>query len=535
MSKRWLVLAAGVAVVAAAVLVVPRFVDAERYRGILNSRLEAALGRKVKLGRVNFGLFPPALQVNDAQIAEAIGFRNEVFSTAKELRARVRLWPLLRGRLEVPTIELHQPTVELVKSADGQWNFASLGKAGEQAPGKAGPAAKADPARAMRIDELRLYDGVVRVTDLQARTPTVELNKINLRVKNFSPTQPFEWELSLHPPGREDSRVQVGGSSGPLDKENLAASPARLEAKFERVDLTGLAAFTGEPGLGGLFSGNAKVTSDGQTAQVDGDYQVDGLRLTRKGRPAQGPVNGRYKLNYESARSRLNVTQFDLAAGKAMARSSGHVVFGPGGVVDLKSNVHKAPLADIARLLPAFGVVLPAGSSLSEGTLNAGLLLRGRPAAPVRSGTVDIANGRLANFNVAGKLGSVVRLAGIDTGGKDTVLEKFQASFTSQNAYTTIPSLLMVIPGMNIDGNGGFADGGELRFQGEATLARAGKDVGGLLQRVTGSSDKIPFRVTGTLERPVFQPDVGKIATRQAEGKVGEKLLKGLGGLFGKK
>ena len=66
-------------------------------------------------------------------------------------------------------------------------------------------------------------------------------------------------------------------------------------------------------------------------------------------------------------------------------------------------------------------------------------------------------------------------------------------------------------------------------------MARAGKDVGGLLQRVTGSSDKIPFRVTGTLERPVFQPDVGKIATRQAEGKVGEKLLKGLGGLFGKK
>ena len=40
-----------------------------------------------------------------------------------------------------------------------------------------------------------------------------------------------------------------------------------------------------------------------------------------------------------------------------------------------------------------------------------------------------------------------------------------------------------------------------------ATLTRAQGAVGDLLQKVTGASNTIPFRVTGTLEKPVFRPD----------------------------
>ena len=59
----------------------------------------------------------------------------------------------------------------------------------------------------------------------------------------------------------------------------------------------------------------------------------------------------------------------------------------------------------------------------------------------------------------------------------------------------------------------------------------------GLLQAVTGTSGTIPFRVTGTLENPVFQPDVGGLVKQRAAEQQpadAEQFLKGLSSLFQK-
>ncbi len=535
MRKLWLVLAVVGALVALALVAAPYFFDAEAQGGILASRLESFLGRKVKLGKIRLSLFPPALRVDDTEIAEALGFTSTAFSTARQLRARVHLLPLLRGRLEVPSIELEEPTVHLVKNPQGEWNFATLGKTGSAAGPATGPAAAA-PAP-LEIGELRIRNGTLTVTDLQKRRPRVTLDRIDLTVKNFSRERPFDWEVSARPPGREDATISAKGRGGPLDPANLAASPAQGEARFENVELAALVPFTDQPGLAGVFSSDSKFSSDGKAARVEGTYRVDHLRLSDKTGVAQAPVSGRFQLQYDSVPNRLSVQQFQLGSGSAVAHTKGRLSFEKGTVVDLETRVNNAPLSDVARLLPALGVRLPAGSSLSGGTLTGEMSVRGPAQQPFRRGSVSVRKARLANYNVAGQLGSVIRLAGVDTGGKDTIIDEFKTNFQTQRGYTSIRDLLLAIPGMNVTGEGGFSDAGQLNFQGNATLTRAGSSVGGLLQKVTGSSNTIPFRVAGTLEHPVFQPDVGKMATQRAEQQPGGagKLLKGLGSLFGKK
>ncbi len=539
--KLLLVPAALVALALLAAVVLPSFFNPEGQRGILASRLEASLGRKVKLGKIRLSLLPPALRVDDTEIAEALGFTGPAFSTAKQLRARVRLFPLLRGRLEVPSVDLEEPTVQLIKNQKGEWNFASLGNP-VAGPGAAAGARASSPSTPLEIGKLIIRNGTLTVTDLQKRQPTVIFKRIFLTVKNFSREKPFDWELSVEPPGPagpKQPNIETSGSGGPLNPANLAQSAAQGEAKFENVDLGALAAFTEQPGLAGLFNGDAKFSSDGKTARAEGSYRVERLRLGPRAGVAQAPVSGKFQLLYDSVANRLNLQQFQLGSGSAVAHTTGQLLFNKLTTADLETRVSNAPLADVARLLPAFGVSLPAGSTLSGGTLNAQMRVRGPVQQPSRRGNLDVRNARLANYNLAGQLGSVVRLAGVDTGGKDTVIEQFKTSFMTERAYTSTKDLLLAIPGLNITGDGGFSEAGNLNFQGLATLTRASGAVGGLLQKVTGSSNTVPFKVGGTLEHPAFQPDVGRMAAQRLEEKTGGtsggKLLKGLGGIFGKK
>ncbi len=523
------------AVLVLGIVVLPYFVDADAQHAVLASRLEAALGRRVKLGKVRLGLFPPALRVEDTEIAEALGFTGPAFTTAKQLRARVRLIPLLQGRLDVPSVELDEPTVNLIKNAKGEWNFASLGTT-PAVPGKPGTPARA--ATPLEIGELRIRNGVLNVTDLQRGHPPIRFTDISLDVKNFSRERPFDWEVEFTAPGA--GKVSAVGSGGPLNPVNAADSPAKGEAHFKGVDLAPLAVFTEQAGLGGLFDSDVNFAYDGKTATAGGTYRVEKLRLSKPAGTAQAPVAGKFDVVYDSATERLSVKRFDVGTGNAIAQTTGQMLFGKQTTMDLDTRVTNAPLSDIAKLLPALGVRLPAGSSLSGGTLTGQVRARGLAAQPSRRGAIEVRNARLANYNIAGKLGTVVRLAGVDTGGNDTVIEQFKTSFATERGYTSTPDLLLVIPGMNITGTGGFSDAGAVNLRCVAQLTRASATVGGLLQKVTGSSSDVAFRVSGTMENPSVQPDVGKILAQHAEsqsqsGSGAGKLLKGLGGLFGRK
>jgi len=543
--KLAIALAVIVAVLVVAAGVILHSFDAQRQHGILSSRLAAALGRNVKFGHLGLSLFPPSLRVEDPEIADALGFKDPVFSTAKSFQMGVRLIPLLRGRIEVPSIVLEQPVIHLVKNAQGQWNFASLGarpaaaQAGPPAPGPgASPGASVPP---LEIAEIRLKDGAITVDDFQKNLPRVTLDHISVAVTKFAPDLAFDWTVSVHPPGPESGEVRANGRGGPLAKQNLAASPVEGRAVFRNVALEALAPFTGQPGLAGVFNGEADIKSDGAKAEAKGTYKAEKLRLVVNGGTALAPVSGQFEVTMPEDASRLLIRQFELACGKAAAQLSGQVGFGSRPDTELRADLRDAPLADIAKLFPLFGVRLPAGSSLTAGTLTAAVRAFGPATALKKSGTVEIRNARLSGYNVAGQLATMVRVMGVDTGGRDTAIESMRVAFDADPSYTRVPSASLLIPGMEISGQGGFNPAGALDGRGTAVLTRAASPLGGLLQKATGSANTVPFRVGGTLEHPTFVPDVGKILGQQLGQQLGQPsspagtLLEGLGGLFRKK
>src|SRR5262245_21326785 len=129
MRKLKIILAVVVALIVVAIGAVWLLVDVNRYRPEIQAKLEEQLHRKVTLGKMNLGLFPVRFTVQDVVIAEDPAYNGKLpFTQAKQLDVRVSLLPLITGKVQVNSIDLQEPSVELIRNDKGIWNFASLAK-----------------------------------------------------------------------------------------------------------------------------------------------------------------------------------------------------------------------------------------------------------------------------------------------------------------------------------------------------------------------------------------------------------------------
>ena len=120
-------LAAAIALPILAAAAIRLFVDANTFRPMIESRLTAALSRKVTLGALSLSVMTGSLVANDLAIAEDPKFGQAPFFTAKRLRIGVQMKPLIFNRqLIVRSFEVDAPQIHLIRAEDGTWNFSTL-------------------------------------------------------------------------------------------------------------------------------------------------------------------------------------------------------------------------------------------------------------------------------------------------------------------------------------------------------------------------------------------------------------------------
>src|SRR5690348_4355993 len=135
-----------IVIVVVAVAIFASTFDVNRYHGVIQSELEQRLDRKVALGNMNLGIFPPRFRVQNLTIADDPNFdKVKPFLRAQELDVSVKLLPLLHKSVEINSLNLQRPSVELIKNAQGVWNFSTLG-ANPQAQPQPGQTQPSQPA-----------------------------------------------------------------------------------------------------------------------------------------------------------------------------------------------------------------------------------------------------------------------------------------------------------------------------------------------------------------------------------------------------
>ena len=526
-----------VLVVVVLILVLPLVLNVNQFRPTIESKLQENLGRAVTIGDLHLSLFSGGITASDITVADDPNYSQQPFLEAKSLEVGVDLAPLIFSRtLHVNSLTLRDPELHLVRGSGGKWNFSSLG-APPNAPTQRNPhsknrrnsrpAATPSPVPDLAVGSLGIVDGKVFISSLANPSRLLVYEDVQVKAYNVGFGRPVPFNFSATTPG--GGGLKIDGYAGPVTRDDMAASPLRVNMLVKHMDLARTGFLESSSGVAGLLDFQGTVRSDGGKLSTDGKATTQKLRLVRSGGPARQPVTFDYSADYDLRRQTGVVTRGILESGRTGAIISGrYLKQGDSTIVHMKLHGNNMPLSEVQGLLPAFGVNLPAGSSFQGGTLSANLNIDGPLDHLVISGPLNVSNTRLAGFSMAS---GIAKTMNGSHDGRDTIIQTLSSTLRVAPDGIQASNVQLILPQMGtITGNGNISPSNALDFHMLAKMNSGSGFMGGWFR----SKGQIPFLIQGTTSNPVFAPDMGKslgnMITNPAKG-VGSSF----GGLFGKK
>jgi len=366
------------------------------YRGTVQTKLEQQLDRKVALGNMELGLFPLRFRVYNLAIADDPKFSTRAFVQTQELSVSVKLLPLLSKSVQIDSLALERPSVELIKNAQGVWNFASIGQQTPAAP------SSSSSQQQFSLGELTINDGLVAITDLQDRKPRTVYDHINLKLTDFAPDSPFNLDASVHLPGAGSQEVSLKGKGGPLSHANPAATPFKGTLDLKGVEIAGLQKFLQSPALvntDGVLSGHTDIASENGKLSAKGQMDLEKPRL--HGIDVGYPINMDYDVSDDLPNDLLTINKGAIKLGPTPLSVSGTMNSKPTPAqlnVNLKAN--NVSIAEIARLAAAAGIAFAPGTTVN-GQISADIKATGAADKPALNGTLAGQNIQVSGKEIA--------------------------------------------------------------------------------------------------------------------------------------
>ncbi|CAA7626750.1 AsmA family protein [Magnetospirillum sp. SS-4] len=332
MKKILIALGVMVILAVAALIVLPGLVPADRIKDEVVTGVKTATGRDLSIqGKVAVAVFPSlSVQVGNVALSNPPGFSSKDLLRLGAVDVRLKLMPLLSGRIEVDSFVLVDPviTLETDRQGKGNWVFdAPAAEAGSppEAKSTAKPgAAKPDEAPAaagpsdLRLGDVRISNG--RLIQIDGKTGTrQEVSGINLQVGLKSLDSPLSAKGGLTWNGKA---VQIDLGIDSL-KALMDGGATKMALSVDSEPVT----------LG--FKGSAK---GGTAAGVDGDLDLNVPSVRTLAAWAGAPIAmagsglGPLAIKGHLAAAGTRVAFTKAAIGLDAIKASGDVTVDTGGI-----------------------------------------------------------------------------------------------------------------------------------------------------------------------------------------------------------
>jgi AsmA protein len=550
------------------VLVAPFLIPVNQFRPTIEEKASAALGRKVDLGNISLSLISGSLSAETLSIGDDPKFSPSPFLTAKSLKVGVEILPLIFSKtLHVTGVTIVSPQVTLLRNAAGVWNYSSLGGSAAKSEAKQPPASTSSGAGAaadISINKLSLTDGsiVVGSTTSQKRST---YDHVDVTATDVSITSKFPVTVTADLPA--GGKFKLDGTVGPVDQADSALTPLDAKLNISALNVASTGFLDSSAGLGGIVDLDGDLSSHNGEADVKGTVKFSKALLVAGGSPAGVPVTVNFNTKYNLRKNAGVLNPSTVNIGSAVAHLNGtYETPAEATVANIKLDAKDMPAKDLEAFLPALGINLPKGASLTAGTLNSDLTMTGPTNKMVISGNVGLFNGVLTGFDLGSKMSGIASLAGIKS-TKDLAIEKLTSNVRVAPEGIKADNFNAVVPSLGDMTGGGTVDSkNNLDFKMIATVSGAVasasspvSSTAGLLGKALGgggggckSGLKVPFQIQGTTSDPKFIPDVGGLAADMFKsqlgcagglaeggakdaGKAPADAINALGGLFKKK
>jgi AsmA protein len=401
MRKLLIALIIVVVVIVVIVLALPMVIDVNQYRGQIQTELQKQLNRPVQLGNMSLRVIPLAVKVDNVTIGDDPSFRsNAPFAQVQQLDVSVKLLPLLSKNIEVNSLTLERPKIELIRNAAGAWNFSTIGHnaAPSAAPQRPAPAPKQQPqptkqeaqASGFSLSKLAITDGQIAVTDYQKHQSRAVYDHIDLTLKDFAPSQPFSVDVAAHLPGKGTQTLRLTGKGGPVNDAQLVNTPFTGTVKLDEVSLAGAQKFLNTQALensDAVITGSTDFSTGGGKASAKGSLKLNDAVIhgVQVGYPIQADFNVADDLNSDV----IQISECALKLGSTPISLKGTVNTKPNpAIVDVNVSASNASIQEMARLASAFGVAFSPDTKIA-GQVTANLHAQGPTDHLAMNGNVN--------------------------------------------------------------------------------------------------------------------------------------------------
>ena len=217
----------------------------KRNKDYLLDRAQQALKRRVSVGDVEVTLLNGiGVRFNNFTMSDDPTYSSDDFVRAKDLQINLKLWPLLRGRVQVKRAILHDPVISVVRDAKGDFNFSTIAKKDkdkEKSKDEAKERTAREPSLGLLVSMVDVSGGEIRYRDQKEHTD-LQLSQVDLKLENVDGDGSFSARLALAL-FTPKQNVNLNTRVGPFPADgNLHQVPLDGKLQIETMDLNKLSA-----------------------------------------------------------------------------------------------------------------------------------------------------------------------------------------------------------------------------------------------------------------------------------------------------
>jgi AsmA protein len=210
-----------VVVIIAALLLIPLFVDVQKYKPLLESKVTEATGRPFSVGDdLRLSLFPWAgVSFSDLRLGNPAGFTEKEFVTVKSFEVRIKLLPLLSKDIQIKRFILNAPHIVLIKDKNGRTNWEQPKQPSKETPPKKEEKTPTEgkggldlPIKALTVGNLAVNNGSLIWID-HTSDARKKVSDINLTLQDVSMERPVKMTFSAL---MDQKPLSMEGTIGPL-------------------------------------------------------------------------------------------------------------------------------------------------------------------------------------------------------------------------------------------------------------------------------------------------------------------------------
>ena len=253
--------AVGLVVVIGLLAIIPFAVDLNKYHDAILKRLKPYVNRQVDFTTVRLTILSGlGAELRGLTVLDDPAYADDSFLTVDTVQLKVALLPLLKKKIMVRAVVLKKPQVNVIRGADGTFNFQHL-----LVPQPEKEKGKPSIASTLLIRLVEIKDGRFSYLDLKPgvkRRPFV-IDAIDLKAHEVSLFRPIALDLKAAVMTPKDQNLLVHGTVGPLNLEAAKSSPLTLTASLKDLPLSALPVQTPWP------SGKADFKLDASGSLAD--------------------------------------------------------------------------------------------------------------------------------------------------------------------------------------------------------------------------------------------------------------------------